>query len=105
MSDYGNGPVAGYRLYYGLQGSSLTSYKDVSGSDGSILGSEIEKTYDFTVAVLRSIDGVTFAGKQGSVVSEKTQCLGEYVVHIYTISSQSIIQIHSQHKLTPLSSI
>ena len=86
MVDYGNGPVAGYRLYFGLPGSSLTTYEDFSVSNGSISVLEIETSYDFAVSVLRSIDGVTFAGKLSSVVSGETQCLGEYTVFIHIVS-------------------
>ena len=82
MIDFGNGPVDGYRLYYGLTGSPLTTYEDFTVSSGSISNLEIETSYEFAVSVLRSIDGETFAGKMSGVVSGKTQCLGEYILFI-----------------------
>ena len=82
MVDYGNGPVAGYRLYYGVPGSPLTAYEDFPVSNGDISVLEIEKTYEFAVSVLRSIDDATFAGKMSGVVSGVTQCLGEYILFI-----------------------
>ena len=95
LVDYGNGPVAGYRLYYGLSGSSLTAYKDFLVSNGTISALEIDTTYDFAVSVLRSIDGVTFVGKLSSVVSGATQCFGEYIILIH-ISSSHLLVIYSK---------
>ena len=78
MVDYGNGPAAGYRLYYGLSGSPLTTYEDFTVSSGSISDLEIETSYDFAVSVLRSVDGETLPGKLSSIASGETQCLGMY---------------------------
>ena len=93
LVDYGNGPVAGYRLYYGLPDNSLTTYEDFPVSNGSISDLEIETSYNFAVSVLRLVDGVTFPGKQTNVVSGKTQCSGEYIILIYIISSHIICNI------------
>ena len=77
--DYGNGPVASYRVYYRETGNGplFTDYVDVPDSNWIPQTLLPDTQYDFAVSVLRSVDGNDTEGKLGNVVSGTTHCLGK----------------------------
>ena len=75
--DYGNGPIASYRLYYAVHAHVLSDFVDSINSNAVINNLQPGIEYDIAVSALRSVDGTLVEGKVGNVISGTTFCLGK----------------------------
>lgn len=76
--DYGNGPIASYRLYYAIHTNVLADFVDSINSNAVLDNLQSHTEYDLAVSALRSVDGTLVEGKVGNVISGTTLlCLGK----------------------------
>ncbi len=79
-TDYGIGPIDGYRIYYGKTGQHLQQHVDSSNSFQSIANLLPDTSYDFAIAVLKTLDGTETVGDISNRVSASTGCIGTLIL-------------------------
>ncbi|XP_072037251.1 receptor-type tyrosine-protein phosphatase F-like [Amphiura filiformis] len=93
MVDYGNGPVIGYSVYYGIDGN-LNDMKNVTVSNVSVASLQPDAKYGFSIAVVKNVDGKAAEGVKGEVVYATTYCLAPTkhpnFTDVVAISSSSV---------------